>query len=109
MGVREGQCRELTTLFRLAAEAEGWTVDIQVFIAGVGRVDVLIDGWLVIELDGGTHAELRQMHVDRARDAELILLGYRYHRFDHPQLMNSMDRCIAVVRQILAQGRPVLR
>jgi very-short-patch-repair endonuclease len=99
----------IETLFRLAAEAEGWNVEIQVYVSRVGHVDVLIDGWLVIELDGGSHAELEQMHIDRDRDAELILLGYRYHRFDHPQLMNSMDRCIEVVRQILAQGRPVVR
>ncbi|MET4639348.1 DUF559 domain-containing protein [Mycetocola sp. 2940] len=99
----------IETLFRLAAEAEGWNVEIQIFVRGVGHVDVLIDGWLVIELDGGSHADLEQMHVDRRRDAELILLGYRYHRFDHPQLMNSMDRCIEVVRRILAQGRPFLR
>ncbi len=99
----------IETLFRLAAEAEGWNVEIQVFVRGVGHVDVLIDGWLVIELDGGSHAELEQMHIDRSRDAELILLGYRYHRFDHPQLMNSMNRCIEVVRRILAQGRPSVR
>jgi very-short-patch-repair endonuclease len=99
----------IETLFRLAAEAEGWKVEIQVYVNRVGYVDVLIDGWLVIELDGGTHAEVEQMHTDRGRDAELILLGYRYHRFDHPQLMNSMDRCIEVVRQILAQGRPLVR
>jgi very-short-patch-repair endonuclease len=99
----------IETLFRLAAEAEGWNVEIQVFVRGVGHVDVLIDGWLVVELDGGSHADPEQMHVDRQRDAELILLGYRYHRFDHPQLMNSMDRCINVVRQILAQGRPFAR
>ena len=36
----------LETLLRLAAEAEGWTVEIQVTIVGVGRVDVLIAaGW----------------------------------------------------------------
>ena len=54
------------------------------------------------QADAALHADLAQMHVDRSRDAELILLGYRYHRFDHPLLMNSMDRCIDVVRQILA-------
>ncbi|MBG6237112.1 very-short-patch-repair endonuclease [Mycetocola sp. CAN_C7] len=106
---RRGAMSGIETLFRLAAEAQGWRVDIQVFIRGVGHVDVLIDGWLVIELDGGTHADINQMHVDRQRDTELILLGYRYHRFDHPQLMGSMDRCIEVVRLILAHGRPVGR
>lgn len=103
---RRGAMSGIETLFRLAAEAQGWKVDIQVYVTGVGHVDVLIDGWLVIELDGGGHAELEQMHIDRRRDAELILLGYRYHRFDYPQLMNDMDRCIGVTRRLLAGGRP---
>lgn len=103
---RRGAMSGIETHFRLAAEAQGWKVDIQVYVAGVGHVDVLIDGWLVIELDGGGHAELEQMHIDRRRDAELIMLGYRYHRFDYPQLMNDMDRCIDVTRRLLAGGRP---
>jgi very-short-patch-repair endonuclease len=97
----------LEILLRLAAEAEGWRVDIQVFISGVGRVDLLIDGWLVIELDGARwHDDDASQDEDRRRDAELILLGYRWHRFRYAQVLEDMPLCLAVIRSILSGGRP---
>jgi very-short-patch-repair endonuclease len=98
----------LETLLRLAAEAEGWKVQIQVEVDRVGHVDVLIDGWLVIELDGGEwHDDAQAQEEDRRRDAELILLGYRWHRFRHSQVLGNMPLCLEVIRTILASGRPV--
>jgi len=97
----------LETLLRLAAEAEGWHVEIQVEIAGVGRVDVLIDGWLVIELDGARwHDNHQSQEEDRRRDAELVRRGYRWHRFRSSQVLTQMPLCIDVIRTILASGRP---
>ncbi|MFC5929486.1 DUF559 domain-containing protein [Cryobacterium melibiosiphilum] len=99
----------LETLLRLAAEAEGWNVRIQVVISGVGRVDVLIDGWLVIELDGARwHDDEQSRDEDSRRDAELTLLGYRYHRFRSRQVLEEMPLCLAVIRTILASGRPLV-
>jgi very-short-patch-repair endonuclease len=100
----------LETLLRLAAEAEGWRVDIQVRIPGVGRVDVLIDGWLVIELDGAKwHDGETSQEEDRRRDAELTLRGYRWHRFRSSQVLTQMPLCLEVIRTILADGRPASR
>jgi very-short-patch-repair endonuclease len=97
----------LETLLRLAAEAEGWTVEIQARIVGVGHVDVLIDGWLVIELDGARwHDDELSRDEDARRDAELILLGFRRQRFRSSQVINAMPTCIEVIRTILADGRP---
>jgi very-short-patch-repair endonuclease len=97
----------LETLLRLAAEAEGWTVEIQVKIVGVGHVDVLIDGWLVIELDGARwHADDVSRDEDAHRDAQLILCGFRRQRFRSSQVIDAMPTCIAVIRTILADGRP---
>lgn len=97
----------LETLLRLAAEEQGWRVDLQVRIPGVGRVDILIDGWLVIELDGGQwHDDEHSQDEDRRRDAELVLLGYRWHRFRHDQVLNRMPVCLEVIRALLAGGRP---
>jgi very-short-patch-repair endonuclease len=97
----------LESLFRAAAADAGWRVDIQVQISRVGRVDILVDGWLVIELDGGEwHDEATARDEDSRRDAELILLGYRYHRFRYGQVLHQMPLCLAVVRAILADGRP---
>lgn len=97
----------LESIFRIAAEDAGWRVDIQVKISRVGHVDILIDGWLVIELDGAEwHDEDSARDEDARRDAELILLGYRYHRFRHGQVLTQMSLCLEVVRTILAGGRP---
>ncbi|MGO4104950.1 endonuclease domain-containing protein [Leifsonia sp. YAF41] len=98
----------LESLMRVAAEAEGWQVDVQVTIAGVGRVDLLIDGWLVIELDGGQwHDDERSRNEDSRRDAEVTLLGYRCHRFRAHQVISQMPQCLDVIRTILAGGCPV--
>lgn len=97
----------LESIFRIAAEDAGWRVDIQVKISRVGHVDILIDGWLVIELDGAEwHDDDSARDEDSRRDAELILLGYRYHRFRHGQVLTQMPLCLEVVRAILAEGRP---
>lgn len=46
----------------------------QVWVASVGWVDLVVDGWLVIEVDGyATHREA--FGEDRRRDAELTRLG----------------------------------
>lgn len=97
----------IETLIRLAAEAEGWRVEIQIEIRGVGRVDILIDGWLVIELDGAEwHDDEVSRDEDCRRDAKLILLGYRWHRFRSHQVLNDLPMCLDVIRTILASGRP---
>jgi very-short-patch-repair endonuclease len=97
----------LETIIRLAAEAEGWQVEIQVRIDAVGRVDILIDGWLVIECDGRAfHDNAQAMAVDRRRDAELTLRGYRYQRFEYHQIMQKLPQCVEVMRTILSGGRP---
>lgn len=97
----------LETLIRIAAIAEGWRVDVQVTIAGVGRVDILIDGWLVIELDGAAwHDDDVSQNEDRRRDAEPTLLGYRWHRFRSRQVLGDLDGRLRVIRTILASGRP---
>ena len=97
----------LETLVRLAAEDQGWKVEVQVTIDRVGRVDLLIDGWLVIELDGAQwHDDELSRERDARRDAEAILLGLRYHRFRARQVLEDMPLCLEVIRTILASGRP---
>lgn len=100
----------LETLLRLAFEREGWSVEPQVRIDGVGRVDLVINGWLVIEADGKAwHDDPKSAQRDRLRNATLVLRGYRWHRFGYEQVMFDLDGCIAVVRALLASGRPPLR
>lgn len=97
----------IESLFRIAAVQQGWFVDTQVSIRGVGRVDFVINGWLVIEVDGDHwHSTPEQRARDRAREAELVRQGMRSHRFEYHQVMHGVQRCIEVVRALLAAGRP---
>jgi very-short-patch-repair endonuclease len=100
----------LESLLRLACEREGWSVELQVRIDGVGRVDLVINGWLVIEADGSAwHDDPRAAHRDRLRNSALVLGGYRWHRFGYEPVMFDLDGCVTVVRALLASGRPLLR
>lgn len=97
----------IETLFRLAACQEGWLVTIQVYITGVGRVDLVINGWLVIEIEGDRwHSTPAQRARDRTREAELVRRAMRSHRFDYHQVMSDLPGCIEVVRILVASGRP---
>jgi very-short-patch-repair endonuclease len=98
----------LETLLRLAIRDEGWIVESQVEIRGVGRVDLVIDGWLVIEADGsGWHDHHEAIERDRERNGALVLRGYRWHRFGYAQVMGDLAGCIAVISALLAGGAPV--
>lgn len=98
----------IETVLRLPLEDEGWSVVPQVTIAGVGRVDLLVEGWVVLECDGREwHASPGAHARDLRRDAALTLLGYRFQRFDHGQIMRSTRECVEVVRAILRAGRPL--
>ncbi|MGH3703302.1 MAG: endonuclease domain-containing protein [Agromyces sp.] len=93
----------LESVLRMAIRDEGWRVESQVVIGGVGRVDLLIDGWLVIEADGSRwHDGHKATERDRDRNAALVLRGFRWHRFGHAQIMRHLDQCIAVIRALLA-------
>jgi very-short-patch-repair endonuclease len=99
----------LESLLRIAAVLQGWEVDVQVRISRVGRVDLVIDGWLVVEADGDRwHSTPQQRAQDRTREAELVRQGKRSHRFGYAQIMNDIEGCVEVIRALLAAGRPVL-
>lgn len=64
------------TLVRLMALALGFRVELQVTITGVGRVDMVLDGWLVVECDSEEfHTGWLSQKRDRRRDLRLAELG----------------------------------
>jgi very-short-patch-repair endonuclease len=96
----------LESILRMAISSNGWRVDSQVQIPGVGRVDLLIDGWLVIEADGSAwHDHHEAIERDRERNSALVLRGYRWHRFGARQILHDLERCIEVIRKLLGSGR----
>lgn len=94
------------SLMRLILRRLGLKVEVQVRIDGVGRVDLLVDGWLVIECDSDAHHSGPLAHrVDRRRDLTLAALGYTTLRPMAADIMWHPDRVVAAVRGLLRARR----
>ena len=90
------------TLVRLMARSLGCRVDLQVQFDGVGRVDLVLDGWLVVECDSKEfHESWRQQVKDRNRDLALAALGYATLRLTAAQIMYRPDEVLAALRGLL--------
>lgn len=100
----------LESVGRIRLERSGIVGQHQVEIPGVGRVDEVIDGWLVVEWDGRAFHDTPDAHEqDRWRDAQLTIRGYRSLRFTYRMVMDDWYAVIGAVRAALAQGRPRAR
>ncbi len=103
------------TFARVAMREAGLPVRTQVPITGVGRVDFVVDGTVVVEIDGKTyHMNERAFWEDRRRDrvAQLGgLMALRYTREDvERDLSGLVEEVTAVVNgQRLRAGRRVLQ
>lgn len=94
------------TLMRLIARALGCSVVPQVRFDGVGRVDLLIDGWLVVECDSrGFHADWKQQVTDRERDLALARLGYATLRVTAAQIFHEPDKVARSLRGLIEAHR----
>jgi very-short-patch-repair endonuclease len=80
----------------------GLTVRMHVPLTGVGEVDCLVEECLVVELDGSTHFEPRQVKKDQRRNNAGMRGGFltlRYYYDDvvyHPEAM--VEEVMAVLR-----------
>ncbi|MCZ2402297.1 DUF559 domain-containing protein [Paenarthrobacter sp. Z7-10] len=88
-------------LFR---EAGFWT-ECYVRIDGVGEVDFLLEGYLVVEIDGGTHFEPRSIKKDRRRDNMAVVGGYLVLRYFYDDVVHHPQRMTAEVAAVLQRGR----
>lgn len=70
------------TLTRLILRSLGLRFRAQVQIVGVGRVDFLVEGWLIIECDSRAfHEGWDKQRSDRRRDADAAARGFTTLRF----------------------------
>lgn len=95
------------TRTRLGLVAARIPFETQANIGGQYEADFLIEGWLVVEVDGRAfHSDPEAFVHDRQRDALMSWLGYRVLRFTHRQVMNEWPWVLEVIRQVMATGRP---
>ncbi|MBB2976398.1 very-short-patch-repair endonuclease [Microbacterium endophyticum] len=91
------------TLLRLILRSLGCKVELQVVIDGVGRVDLLVDGWLIIECDSEEfHSGWRYQERDRLRDLASAERGYTVLRPTAKLIFTEPERVRAAVRGLLA-------
>ena len=63
------------------------------------RVDILIKGFLVVEVDGKIHEIGRHPENDRRRDAWFLSKGYRVVRFTNRRVMRETDAVVEEIRR----------
>lgn len=93
------------TFVRLLLRTLGVAYETQVYLDGVGYVDFVVDGWLIIECDSKEFHEGWEKQVqDRGRDIAAARLGYVTVRPLAKDILNDQ----ASVRQALEQVIAVL-
>lgn len=94
------------TLLRLILRSIGCAFDVQVIIRGVGRVDFLVDGWLIIECDSeGFHSSWAEQRRDRRRDLAAAAQGYATFRPIAEDIMWHADEVREAIVGLLASRR----
>ncbi len=87
----------------LILRAIGCSFDVQVTVSGVGRVDFVVDGWLIIECDSEAfHSSWEQQKRDRRRDQAAAAQGFSTSRPITEDIMWHPDEVRAAVVGLLA-------
>ncbi len=92
----------METIARMRLEEHGFRIAQQVQI-GIDRVDLVIDNWLIIELDGD---EWHDPVEDRIRTNRLIRTGHRVLRFGYKDLFERWHETLETVLELLGERRP---
>lgn len=88
----------LESIARYLLRLAGLRVETQVSIPGLGRVDLLVEGHLIIELDGWAfHGDEHTFEQDHRRDAVAATGRYRVLRFTYQQVMHEWPSVFSAV------------
>jgi very-short-patch-repair endonuclease len=101
--VDRGSDSLLETLARTYFRQAGISVQTQFYLERVGHVDLLLDGWLVVELDGRHHAEWNQVQKDHRRNNESVVQGYTALRYYYSDVVYHPGAMVAQVLVVLAR------
>ena len=89
----------LESILRLRLRALGIRLESQVRIRGVGIVDFLLDGAIILEADGReNHDGVSLRHKDLRRDAIAATLGFETLRFDYAMILHEWPLVEAAIR-----------
>lgn len=95
----------LESLLRLRLHLLGIRLDCQMPIAGVGRVDFVVGGRIILEADGKENHTHANRHADLKRDAAASALGYETLRFDYAMIVHDWPTVVAAILPALGRSR----
>lgn len=94
----------LESLVRLRLRHHGWDVRTQMQIFTTGRVDLVIDDWLIVEADGkDNHDDEPHRHKDLVRDANSAIWGYLTLRFDYAMIVHDWETVEAAIVAVMSR------
>lgn len=80
----------------------GISYDAQVFLPDIGRVDFLLQGFLIVEIDGFEfHSKRADMRRDRTRNNASTVNGFAVLRYMPEHIWFQPDLVLAEVRAVL--------
>jgi very-short-patch-repair endonuclease len=103
--VDQGADSLLETLARTYFRQAGIAVQPQAYLERVGYVDLLLNGWLVVELDGRHHADWNQVQKDHRRNNESVVQGYTALRYYYPDVVHRPEAMVSEVLAVLGRRR----
>lgn len=93
------------TMARLRFRSRRIRLRIQVYVPGVGRVDLLVGDRLIIECDSAEHHISRRNYAnDRRRDRRAIAKGYLVIRLTYEEVLFGWDEVMADIVAIIKRG-----
>jgi very-short-patch-repair endonuclease len=106
-GEVDGRCMSgLESLVRLLLLDAGIPFDLQVYLRGVGTVDFVVAGCVVVETDGRLgHIDSLSAARDYQRDAAAIRLGYAVVRLNYAQVMFDPMGALETIRSAIRSHR----
>ena len=97
----------IETLVRLILRSLGCHVELQAAIPDVGFVDLLVDGWLIVECDSRAyHGSWDDHRTDRRRDAAAVAQGFTTVRLLAEDVLHRPEWVREALRRALSH-RPV--
>lgn len=94
----------LETRARLCLRDAGLVVETGVLLEGIGEVDMLVEGWLIVETDGYEfHSSREQIRKDRRREQRALADGYITVRLTSEDVGAGEDTILRIV-QAAIQG-----
>lgn len=95
---------------RLMLRSLGLRFEVQVSISGVGRVDFVVEGWLIIECDSEKHhSSWEAQRRDKRRDQAAAAQGYATYRPIAEDIMWNPDVVLAALRGLARVRRGASR